>query len=121
MDRRERLLYHQIHPLKLAIDCSSGTLSYCLLWQHRLRPALAVQMLPAPLVSLALVRWADLKPYRESRFGRYVGRHMTPGMQAVRLIGNIVISVAAWYRRPWLLVAGVLVVLFGWGKGRLLG
>jgi len=46
---------------------------------------------------------------------------MTPGMQAVRLIGNIVISVAAWYRRPWLLVAGVLVVLFGWGKGRLLG
>lgn len=121
MNRQEKVLYHQIHLLKLLTDSSAGAVSYYLLWHHRLRAALLVQLLPAVAVSLALIRWADLGSYKRSRLGRYIERHMTRRMEAVRLGGNLVISVAAWYRRPWLMVLGLLIVLFGWLKGRFLG
>jgi len=121
MTGRERVLYHQIHPLKLATDLSAGFLSYYLLWRRRLGlgAALLVQLLPAMLVSGALIRWADLEPQRRSTFGRYIARSMTPSMQATRMAGNIVITVGAWRRRPRLLVIGHLLVLFGWLRGML--
>lgn len=119
MNRQEKVLYHQIHPLKLVTDSSAGAVSYSLLWHHRLRAALVMQLLPAIAMSLALIRWADLEPYKESSLGRYIERHMTRRMEAIRLLGNLVISVAAWYRRPRLMVVGFLIVLFGWLRGRL--
>jgi hypothetical protein len=72
MTGRERVLYQQIHPLKLATDSGVGFLSYYLLWQRRLGlgAALLLQFLPAILVSGALIRWADLEPQRRSAFGR---------------------------------------------------
>ncbi|HEX2279512.1 MAG TPA: hypothetical protein VHN13_20680 [Candidatus Tectomicrobia bacterium] len=121
MNRREKVLYHQIHPLKLVTDASAGGISYYFLWRHRLRLALAVQLLPAIVVSFALIQWADLEPYERSRFGQYVRRHMTRRMEAVRLLGNVVVSIGAWYRRPALMGAGLLIVLFGWAKGKLWG
>jgi hypothetical protein len=78
-----------------------------------------VQFLPAILVSGALIRWADLEPQRRSAFGRYVARSTTPSMQAVRMGGNIVMTVGAWRRRPRLLAIGLLVVLVGWLRGML--
>ena len=122
MTPREKVLYHQIHPLKLATDMSAGAVSYILLWRQRLGlgTALLVQLLPALLVSGILIRWADLDPQRQSALGRYVARSMTPAMEAVRLVGNIVLTVGAWRRRPWLLVIGLLVVLAGWLRGMLL-
>lgn len=120
MNRQEKILYHQIHPLKLFTDWSTGAISYYLLWRRRLVPALLAQLIPPVAVSLALMQWADLEPHKRSSLGRYLERHMTPQMQAVRLLGNLVISVAAWYRRPWLMIVGLLIVLFGWLKGRFL-
>lgn len=40
MTLRERALYHQIHPVKLAVDWSAGLVSAVLLWRHRLAAAL---------------------------------------------------------------------------------
>lgn len=45
---------------------------------------------------------------------------MTPAMQAIRLAGNGVMTVGAWYRRPDLLLLGLLTILFGWLRGALL-
>lgn len=119
MTPQEKVLYHQIHPLKLTADVSAGFLSYYLLWRRRLGlgAALLVQFLPAMLVSGALIRWADLEPQRQSALGRYVARSMTLSMQALRMAGNIVVTVGAWRRRPRLLVVGHLLVLFGWLRG----
>jgi hypothetical protein len=34
VERRDRFLYHQIHPLELATDRSTGAISYHLLWRR---------------------------------------------------------------------------------------
>jgi hypothetical protein len=44
---------------------------------------------------------------------------MTLSMQAVRMVGNILMTVGAWRRRPRLLVIGLLVVLVDWLRGLL--
>ena len=119
MTASERLLYHQIHPLKLATDWISAALSFYLLWRHRLWAALVVQLVPAIVVSGILIRWADLEPQRRSRLGRYVKQHMTPSMQALRLLGDGVMTLGAWQRRPSLLALGLALVGVGWFRGKL--
>jgi hypothetical protein len=117
MTLRERVLYHQIHPLKLGTDISAAVLSTVMLWQRRPRLALLVNIVPPMVASGALLRWADLERQRQSAFGRYIGHAMTRPMEAVRLTGNFIMLAGAWYRRPGLLMLGLLVVLAGWVRG----
>lgn len=112
-----KYLYHQIHPVKLLTDWGAGLAVLPLLWHHRLRPALLVCFVPGFIVSGALMRWANLEPYKQSAFGRYVKRSMTRKMEAVRLIGYLLMALGAWYRRPVLIPGGLLVILFGWFHG----
>ena len=119
MTLHEKVLYHQIHPMKLFTDWSTGVLSFYLLWQHSLRQAILVMFIPAIVVSGALIWLADLEPRKQSPLGRYVAKYMTPSMQEARFAGNAVMALGAWYRRPAVLVAGLLVILFGWLRGAL--
>src|SRR2546421_3524831 len=64
MSPRDKYLYHQIHPLKLLTDVASGFGSLYPLWHHHLVLALVVMLVPPPLVSLLLMRFAELEPYR---------------------------------------------------------
>jgi hypothetical protein len=41
-------------------------------------------------------------------------------MQGLRFAGNVVMSLGAWYRRPGLLLTGLLMILFGWLRGKLI-
>jgi hypothetical protein len=115
--REEKILYHQIHPLKLLTDCTAGFAALPLLWRRRLRAALLVTLVPPILSSILIIRYVDLEPYKRSAFGRYVERYMTREMQGVRLAGYLIMSLGAWYRRPWSVPLGLLVVLFGWSRG----
>ena len=117
MTRKEKILYHQIHPLKLLTDSTVGFVALPLLWRHRLREALLVLFVPAIVVSALIIRYVDLEPYKRSPFGRYVERYMSQEMQGVRAGGYLIMGVGAWQRRPWLIPVGVLVVLFGWFRG----
>jgi hypothetical protein len=117
MTREEKILYHQIHPLKLFTDWTAGFAALPLLRRHRLRAALLVTLVPSILSSILVIRYADLEPYKRSAFGRYVERYMTREMQGVRLAGYLIMSLGAWYRRPWSMPLGLLVVLFGWSRG----
>ena len=117
MTREERLLYHQIHPLKLLTDCAAGFAALPLLWRRHLGAALLVMIVPPVLVSALIIRYVDLEPYRRSAFGRYVEEYMTAEMQGVRLAGYLIMSLGAWHRRLWPLPLGLLVVLFGWFRG----
>lgn len=117
MTRDEKILYHQIHPLKLATDWGVTPLSLYFFWRHKPVAALAVSFLPAIISSWAITQYADLEPYKQSPLGRYLKKYMTPEMQAVRLGGFGITALGAWSHRAWLISVGFAVVLFGWLRG----
>jgi hypothetical protein len=120
MDRRESVLYHQIHPLKLAVDWTTGVAALYLLWRRRPVIALAIGFVPSILISALLLRFADpagLELLRASAFGRYVRRYMTPAMQALRLVGFAIMAAGAWSHRAWLIAAGLATTLLAWVRG----
>jgi hypothetical protein len=120
MDLREKALFHQIHPLKLATDVTCGIASTWLMWRHELELALLVGFLPSVLVSAAMIRWMSLEAQRDSALGRYVARWMTPAAQAARLSGQLLMWAAAWARAPIGIACGLLVIVGAWTYGLLL-
>src|SRR6195256_6497686 len=121
MNLKEKYLYHQIHPLKLLTDIGAAFGSLYLLWRHQLALALVVMLAPPLLVSFLLMRYADLEPYRQSAFGKYIARAMSHAMEGVRLAGMAVTALGAWYRSLWVIVTGTAIVLFGWLRGKISG
>jgi hypothetical protein len=117
MDLQEKVLYHQIHPVKLFTDISTALLSLYLLWRHRIGAALLVMFIPSICVTFVLVRWADLERYQRSRPGRYIRRYMTRPIEAIRFAGLAVMAIGAWFHTIWLLPLGTLVIVLGWLRG----
>ncbi|MFL5734328.1 MAG: hypothetical protein ACJ78Q_14165 [Chloroflexia bacterium] len=120
MTTQEKILYHQIHPLKLLTDVSSGFYAVYLIWHHRTLPAIIVSFLPAVVTSLILVNTADLEPYKRSAAGRYIARIMSPTVQGLRLLGYVIMMAGGWNRRPRLIAAGFLGIVLWWTHGLLL-
>jgi hypothetical protein len=116
MTRAEKLLYNQIHPLKLFTDFSTSAISSYFLWQHLLVPALLVGFLPSIAITLALVLFADLEPYKASRFGHSVGMHMTRAITLQRITGQLIMWLAAYQHAPALIALGLCVVLLAWAS-----
>lgn len=121
MTFQERALYHQIHPLKLATDILVTPIALALLWAHLLIPGLLVTFVPSILASAALLRWGYLERQRDSAFGRYVARYMTPATQGARSFSIIVFSVGAWERAWWGIALGLAIVLAAWTRGLFIG
>jgi len=69
MDFNEKVLYHQIHPAKLAADVSGSIVSTYLMWHRRLAWAMFAAFVPAVLASVLVIRYADLDRRKHSRFG----------------------------------------------------
>ncbi len=119
MNFQEKSLYHQIHPVKLATDISTSIISTLLFWNHDLLPGLAIGILPSIIVSALIIRYANLEYYRSTRFGQYLG-NMTGSMQALRLAGQIIAWLGAWYQSLLTVAAGFLVILPAWSRGKIL-
>ena len=117
MDLADRVLYHQIHPLKLLTDWSTAFVAAALLWAHRLTAALLIGFVPSIIVTAALLRWSDLERYRASRFGRYVRGFMTRRVEVARLAGLLLLWLGAWSRRPLAMIAGVVWIIGCWMWG----
>jgi hypothetical protein len=116
MSFKEKYLYHQIHPLKLITDAGAGFGLYPL-WHHHFAFALIVMLAPPPLISFLLMRFANLEPYRQSALGKYIARSMSHAMEAIRLIGMIIVALGAWYQSLWIILTGCIVILFAWLRG----
>ena len=117
MTLAERILYHQIHPLKLFTDIATAIIAIDLFWQHLLGPGLVIALLPPVLVSVAIIREVDLEPYRRGPMGAYLRRYMTPAAQGLRLFGAGLAFLAAWDHVSALMVAGLALVVACWGNG----
>ena len=117
MNLQEKSLYHQIHPVKLLADWLPGPISLYLLWRRQPLKSLVIAIAPGVVTSFVILSTVDLERYKNSAIGRYVKVYMTPQMQALRLAGQIVMWVGAWYRKPWLIISGLLVILYGWFNG----
>lgn len=120
MTPQEKRLYHQIHPLKLATDISAEIVSLYLFWKHRLLAGMLVFLVPPVIASTLIMQLANLEAYRKSVLGRYIREYMTPSAVALRILGTIITHVGAWYRKPALIPLGLMTVLLGWLRGRLL-
>ena len=117
MSFRDRVLYHQIHPVKLVTDCGTAIVAAVLLWRHELVAALAVGFVPSIVVTAILLRWADLEPYRTSAFGRYIQTFMTRRVETARFLGLVPLWVGAWYQSPLAIAAGIIWILGCWLSG----
>lgn len=118
LDRRERLLVHQIHPAKLATDISVAIVSTALFWRRRPVLGLLVVAVPPPIASALAIR-GDLSRCRNSAAGRYVLAHMPVSMMAVRSVGALVMAVGGQRRSRGLVATGIGLVALGWSHGPL--
>jgi len=114
MELRERVLYPQIHPIKLFTDVATATVSTVLFWHHALGASLVVGFVPSIAVSYVLVRWGNLDPYRNSSFGRYVRRFMTRRVEAARFGGLVPLWGGAWSHRLAIVGLGALWIVGCW-------
>ena len=113
----DRVILHQVHPVKLAADISASAISNILLWQHRLGAALSVRYLLPAAGSALVLQFGDVDALRETPQGRYVLAHMPPSAMAVRLTGDAIMAWGSWRRSPKLIGIGIAVIVAGWSHG----
>ena len=114
---KEKILYHQIHPLKLSTDIGCEPLSLYFFWHHKLALGLTTHFLPPIAVSLVLICFGDFEAYKQSKAGAYLRRHMTRVVEGIRFAGDTVMVFGAWFHQPSLIVAGLAVVVIAWCSG----
>jgi hypothetical protein len=117
MDFGEKVLYHQIHPAKLAADVGGSLASTYLMWHRRFVAAMLAAFVPAVVASVLVISYADLEKRKHSPFGRYIGRYMDRRVEAWRFFGQVVVWVGAWYRVGKLVPIGVAIVVAAWASG----
>jgi hypothetical protein len=114
---REKVLYHQVHPAKVATDILSGVVSLWLLWRREWVLGFAAHVIPPIVASIVAVRFVDLSVLKTSQFGRYVARSMTRPVEFARLFGDGVMVAGALLRNGWIIALGAVVVLGAWSLG----
>ena len=118
MHFREKKLYHQIHPLKLATDIGVTPIALYYLWQHRILASVLIGFVPPILASLGLLKWTpDLEKLKRSKFGRYMGRYMTAAIEAIRLLTLAPMAYGAWNHDFRFIVLGLAILTLAWGNG----
>jgi len=117
MTFNEKKLYHQVHPLKLFVDISSGFFTTYLSWQHNWFWFLSLMVIPSLITSYLLMWYVNLESLKSSKLGYYLKKYMTNGMEAFRFSGQIIMWIAAWYHLLFLIVIGFLMIAGGWCSG----
>lgn len=69
MTLKEKSLYHQIHPLKLATDIGCEPLSLYFFWRHDLVLGLVTHFVPPIAASVVLILFEDFEAIKRSRAG----------------------------------------------------
>lgn len=118
MSLKERVLYHQIHPLKIFVDVATAVAAVFAMWEHRVVEALLVGFLPSIVVSFAMIRYLNLESQKDSAFGRYIAKSLHERWtDHLRLGGFGVMLIGGWYQSAFGIALGFLVVLGVWMNG----
>jgi hypothetical protein len=118
MTLKEKMLYHQIHPLKLFVDISTSLLTTYFAWKHNTAWFLILFLIPSVIITILLIKYANLDRLKNSAFGKYTGIYMTRPIEAIRFGGQIIMWIAAWFHLPILIAAGALIIIAGWLNGK---
>jgi hypothetical protein len=113
----DSLLLHQVHWAKLGADTSASVVSLALIWSGHRSAGVAIHLAAPVAGSTAVLALADMDRLRHTMRGRYALAHMPPRAQAVRLLGDSVMTIGAWKRDPGLVAAGLTLVAAGWSFG----
>jgi hypothetical protein len=113
----DRVLLHQVHPLKLAADISASLISNVLLWNDSAVSGILIRLALPVAGSTITLRFGDIERLRSTPAGRYVLEHMPPSAMAVRLAGDVLMALGCWFRRPAVIVIGAAVIAAGWSHG----
>lgn len=116
---KERILLHQVHPVKLAVDWVTGFAAAWFFWEKEIVVALIVGLIPSVVVSAYMVSRTDLARYRDTALGRYVLSERTRPNDQVRLAGMVIMWGGAWWNSIPVAAAGLAVILLAWGRGLL--
>lgn len=117
MTLKEKSLYHQIHPLKLATDVGCQPLSLYFFWRHDLVLGLVTHFVPPIAASLILILSGDFEAIERSRAGAYLRRYMTRTIEAIRFTGDIVMVLGAWLHQPSVIIVGLVAIVIAWCSG----
>jgi hypothetical protein len=111
---REKILYHQIHSLKLATDILTEPLSLYFFWKHNLTVGLLTHFVPPILATILVIRFANLERLKNSKVGTYLLHNMTRPIEALRLAADIAMVFAAWFHSPLFIALPAVVILLAW-------
>ena len=114
MTVKEKILYHQIHPLKLATDIGCEPVSLYFFWQRDFALGLATHFVPPIAASLILICYVDFEAIKRSKAGTYLRRHMTRTVEGIRFAGDIVMVFGAWFHQAYLILGGLVLVVLAW-------
>lgn len=117
MTLKEKSLYHQIHPLKLATDIGCEPLSLYFFWRHDLVLGLATHFVPPIAASVVLILFGDFEAIKSSRSGIYLQRHMTRRIVAIRFAGDILMVLGAWFHESSMIIVGLVAIVIAWCSG----
>lgn len=117
IDVREKNLYHQIHPVKLATDWITGIFALILLWHHYIVGTLVIMFVPSIIVTIFIINYVDLSNQKASPFGKYISNNMTKSMEMIRFIGFVIAIFGAWFHFVSVIVVGIIVILLAWLQG----
>lgn len=120
MTLQEKNLYQQIHPVRLLTDWTSGIAAFVLFWNHELWVGVVLSFIPSLIVSLFVIRFADLEKIRQSAFGEYYKRTYNKKVDLIRFLGFVVASGASWWQYIPGIVIGLLIIIATWTYGLIL-
>jgi hypothetical protein len=117
MTLQEKNLYQQIHPARLITDWSSGIAACVMFWMHEFWLGILLSFIPSFIVSLFVIRLADLDSLKTTRFGRYYQRTYNRTVDLVRFAGFVITAAACWWNFIAGIIAGVMIILATWMYG----
>ncbi|HLP17109.1 MAG TPA: hypothetical protein VK470_12675 [Bacteroidota bacterium] len=117
MTYQEKLLYHQIHPLKLSVDVACAALALYFVWQHDWLWGIIIAFIPSMVASMYVLKYENLEPLKQSPLGRYVRSYMNKYMDWTRTGGLAVAAAGAWMHDVAFIGAGVAIICYTWLAG----
>lgn len=120
MTLQEKNLYQQIHPARLFTDWATGIGACYLFWQKEIWIGVALSFIPSLIVSLLVIRFADLEKIQRSKFGNYFKRTYNKKVDLIRFAGFVVMAGASWWHNIPGIAVGIVIIIATWIYGIIL-